>query len=427
MSPRVRPRTRPAAPRWWRGTRGRTASSARSGSRSASWPSKKVSWTSHVPSLPHGPPRRTHDWRRLSPSTASITSSRLIVVRRPREAVAARPPRGRLHEAGALEIAEHLGQEPHRDRHRVRDPARGQQAVAGAAGQGEHRAHGVVAALRQFEAHRREYASERPSVRRRPPSRGSSARAGRPAGPVAQDVRPQIARWPGPAVHLQGRPGGWRDVVGPVTRRVDRIRTRRSLVRASIHRGLARAGRRASDALPASSDRRGAAASLVRCDARRRAGREPPAGACIGRGQHVPDQPACRRDRAAPEALARRSIVGEPARGLEASGSVHRRRPRPPADETRASPPDRTRPGATGDRRARPDDDGAPAATQPEASSRTGGCGGRIGASDASGRRDRGTETQHGRVARPAAGASPGRLRQCPASPTAVRRSSKAS
>ena len=46
--------------------------------RSASCAAKKASCTSQKPSTPHGPPRRTHDRRRPSPSIASTTSSREI-------------------------------------------------------------------------------------------------------------------------------------------------------------------------------------------------------------------------------------------------------------------------------------------------------------------------------------------------------------
>ena len=48
----------------------------------------------------------------------------------------------------------HLGQEPDGDGHRIGDPPGGQEPVVRPAGQGQHRAHGVVAALGELEAHR---------------------------------------------------------------------------------------------------------------------------------------------------------------------------------------------------------------------------------------------------------------------------------
>src|SRR4051794_4551264 len=78
-------------------------------------------------------------------------------VGRPREPIAAGPPGQRLHEPGPMEIAKHLWQEPHRDRHRVRDPSRGQQPALVATRKGDHRSNGVVAPLRELESHVPEY------------------------------------------------------------------------------------------------------------------------------------------------------------------------------------------------------------------------------------------------------------------------------
>ena len=62
--------------------------------RSASWAAKNTAWTSHCPVALHGPPRRTHDRRRLSPSIASMIVEQVDLAGRPRQAMPAVPSGG---------------------------------------------------------------------------------------------------------------------------------------------------------------------------------------------------------------------------------------------------------------------------------------------------------------------------------------------
>jgi len=59
-----------------------------------------------------------------------------------------------LDKSRPAEIAHHLGQEPDRDLHLLGDAAGARQLARGLAGEGEHRADGIVATAGQFESHR---------------------------------------------------------------------------------------------------------------------------------------------------------------------------------------------------------------------------------------------------------------------------------
>ena len=137
----------------------------------------KTPWTAQVPSLPHGPPRRTQ--RPL----AVVGFNRLDHLeqrdrrRRPGEPVAAGPTQVPLDEPGPDEVGHHARQEPLRDVHRGADARDAQPPVAVVGGEREHGPDGIVAAPRQFEAHGRSItrigrkAFERAAVRGQRPAR----------------------------------------------------------------------------------------------------------------------------------------------------------------------------------------------------------------------------------------------------------------
>ena len=105
-------------------------------------------------------------------STASMTSSRLMVARRARESIAAARPRRDRDQPRLGEVAHDARQEAVRDRHRARRCRRRSRIRPAATGEGQHRPDGVVAASGQLQSHRV------PSISGSPATPGVPARPG---------------------------------------------------------------------------------------------------------------------------------------------------------------------------------------------------------------------------------------------------------